>query len=105
MVEELNRLNCENKRLNETLTNMCENYEAMQKHLSQLMNQDFENQTQQSRKRKFGIKGININNECSNVTDDESLIKRSCRDVSSPNKAYKVLFKTEAFNNSLVSFL
>ncbi|CAJ2675099.1 unnamed protein product [Trifolium pratense] len=112
MVEELHRLNCENKRLSETLSNMCENYEAMQKQLNQLMNQNCETQThEESRKRKaesedcnnmFGtIKGINvINNECSTTTDEESLIKRPCREISSP-KAYKVLVKTEASSNSL----
>lgn len=112
LVEELHRLSSENKRLNETLTNMCENYETMQKQLNQLMNQNFEHQTQQSRKRKAEsescinmfdtVRGINIinNNECSTVTDEESLIKRPCRDISSP-KAYKVLVKTEASSNSL----
>jgi len=93
---------------------MCENYKALQKQLNQLMNQNFEHQTQQSKKRKaesescinmFGtVRGINIinNNECSTVTDEQSLIKRPCRDISSP-KAYKVLVKTEASSNSLVS--
>lgn len=108
MVEELHRLSCENKRLNETLTNMCENYETMQKQLNQLMNQNFENQTQQSRKRKaesescINMFGIINNNDCSTVSDEESIIKRPCRDISSP-KAYKVLVKTEASSNSLVS--
>ncbi|WJX09730.1 hypothetical protein P8452_00533 [Trifolium repens] len=107
LVEELHRLNCENKRLSETLSNMCENYEAMQKQLNELMNQNCEHQTQESRKRKAESENCNnmfgtnrgINNECS-TTDEESLIKRPCRDISSP-KSYKVLVKTEASSNSL----
>ncbi|XP_045823288.1 probable WRKY transcription factor 40 [Trifolium pratense] len=108
MVEELHRLNCENKWLSETLSNMCENYEAMQKQLNQLMNQNCETQThEESRKRKAESENCNnmfgtinvINNECS-TTDEESLIKRPCREISSP-KAYKVLVKTEASSNSL----
>ncbi|CAI8605979.1 unnamed protein product [Vicia faba] len=103
LVEELQRLSCENRRLSETLTNMCESYEAMQKQLSQLiMKQNLENQTQ--RKRKFESEScMNMFGgvrECSNVSDEESLMKRPCRDVSSP-KAYKVLVKTEASSNSL----
>lgn len=111
-MEELHRLSCENKRLNETLNNMSENYEAMQKQLSQLMNKNLDYTTQQSRKRKaesescinmFGFKG-NINStECSTISDEESIFKRS-RDIASP-KGYQVLVKTEASNNSLVSFL
>ncbi|KAI5393678.1 probable WRKY transcription factor 40 [Lathyrus oleraceus] len=105
LVEELHRLSCENKRLSETLTNMCESYEAMQKQLSQLMmNQNLENQTQESRKRKIESEScMNMFGgvrECSNVSDEESLMKRPCRDISSP-KAYKVLVKTEASSNSL----
>lgn len=82
LVEELHRLSSENKRLNETLTNMCENYDTMQKQLNQLMNQNFENQTQQSRKRKaesescinmFGsVRGININNNNNNDNNNNN---------------------------------
>nr|QFI57451.1 WRKY56 [Glycyrrhiza glabra] len=93
---------------------MCENYQAMQNQLSQLMNKNFEHPTtQQSRKRKAdqgeigcinkfgGIRGnvVNTVDQCSTITEEESLIKRPM-DIISP-KVYKVLVKTEATNNSL----
>ncbi|KAJ1381475.1 hypothetical protein SESBI_45129, partial [Sesbania bispinosa] len=106
LVEELHRLSCENKKLSETLSHMCENYQAMQKQLTQLINKNFEHPT---RKRKaegencsvnmIGIRG-NINTECSTITitEDEPLIKRP--NITSP-KVSKVLVKTEASNTSL----
>ena len=97
------------------LTHVCENYRAMQKHLSQLMNTDSERDPiTQSRKRKaesenctsmLGFSGRNNNistHECSTSTEEESF-KRPKDMIISPNKVSKVLVKTDASDNSLVS--
>ncbi|KAK7321545.1 hypothetical protein VNO77_32302 [Canavalia gladiata] len=108
LVEELRRLSGENKRLTETLTNMCENYQDLQKQLRQLMNTNFEQDLTQSKKRKtesencankFGIRGMINNTECSSITEEESFKKY--RDITSSPKLSKVLAKTEASNTSL----
>lgn len=84
---------------------MCENYKAMQKNLSQLMNTNFEKDPTQSRKRKpeseNWINMFGSIRDCNTIIEDESL-KRSM-DITTP-KVSKVLVKTEASNNSLVSF-
>ncbi|XP_061354320.1 probable WRKY transcription factor 40 [Gastrolobium bilobum] len=111
LVEELHRLNCENKRLTEKLTHLCESYQAMQKQLSKLMNTNFEQDPTQSRKRKadetescinmFCVRG-NINTECSStINDEDSSFKRHKDNIITSPKFSKVLVKTEASNTSL----
>lgn len=102
LVEELHRLSCENKRLTETLTHMCENYKVMQKNLNQLMNTNSETDPTQARKRKAESENCinmfgSIRN-CSTISEEE-LLRRSM-DITTP-KVSKVLVKTEASNNSL----
>ncbi|KAK7311041.1 hypothetical protein RJT34_08913 [Clitoria ternatea] len=110
LVEELHRLNCENKRLTKTLTHMWEYYQALQKQLSQLMNTNFEQHLIQSRKRKFQESEIcankfgfrdNINAECSSITKEESFKEYKDISLASAPKISKVLVKTEASNTSL----
>ncbi|XP_061365262.1 probable WRKY transcription factor 40 [Gastrolobium bilobum] len=100
LVEELQRLSCENKRLTETLNHMWENYLALQKHLSefsQLRNTNFEEEATPSRKRKVESEnGINLfGNEC----EEETLFKRPKHNTSP--KVSKVLVRTEASDTSL----
>jgi len=81
---------------------------VLQKQLTQLINTNFEQDQLESRKRKaesecctnrFGV--VNNNNgECSSITEDS--FKRY-KDFNSSPKVSKVLVKTEASNNSLVS--
>ncbi|CAJ1972395.1 unnamed protein product [Sphenostylis stenocarpa] len=106
LVEELRRLSCENKRLTEMLTHLCDNYMALQKQLTQLINTNFEHDPVESRKRKaegecctnkFGVVN-NSNGDSSSITEDS--LKRY-KDFNSSPKVSKVLVKTEASNNSL----
>ncbi|XP_025606575.1 probable WRKY transcription factor 40 [Arachis hypogaea] len=99
LVEELHRLSSENKRLTETLTHMCVSYEALQKHLTKLMNTSSDCYNHhQSRKRK-AESYENCNDE------EESLfIKRPNNIVhnnNNNNKVSKVLVKTDASDSSL----
>ncbi|RZB68450.1 putative WRKY transcription factor 40 isoform B [Glycine soja] len=88
------------------LTHLCENYKALQKQLSQLINTNFEQLDPiESRKRKAESdqwctnKFIGVNNaECSSITEDSF---RKYKDFNSSPKVSKVLVKTEASNNSL----
>ncbi|KAL2317982.1 hypothetical protein Fmac_031858 [Flemingia macrophylla] len=83
LVQELHRLSCENKRLTNLLTHLCDNYMALQKQFNQLIDT---NSDQDSRKRK-------LPHECSaNKFNDLN---------SSSPKVSKVLVKTQASNNSL----
>ncbi|KAL4564287.1 hypothetical protein LXL04_028347 [Taraxacum kok-saghyz] len=57
LVEELNRVSAENKKLTEMLTVMCENYNALQNHLTDYMSKnpapsDSTNNNNNSKKRK-----------------------------------------------------
>ncbi|XP_045806011.1 probable WRKY transcription factor 40 [Trifolium pratense] len=108
LVEELERLSHENKRLNEKLNHMCENYVALQKHLSQFSHTNFENElVTQSRKRKAESIENCMNKfgyaiaESSTVTTDhheETTFKHN--NINSP-KISKVLVPTDASNTSL----
>ncbi|CAJ2643645.1 unnamed protein product [Trifolium pratense] len=109
LVEELERLSHENKRLNEKLNHMCDNYVALQKHLSQFSHTNFENElVTQSRKRKAESIENCMNKfgyaiaESSTVTTDhheETTFKHN--NINSP-KISKVLVPTDASNTSLV---
>ncbi|XP_020237885.1 probable WRKY transcription factor 40 [Cajanus cajan] len=109
LVEELQRLNSENKRLTETLNHVCENYVALQKHLSefsQLRNTDVDKEATPSLKRKVesdnncvNLFGINAYTECSTTTEEESF-KRAKHNSTSP-KVYKVSVRTDASDTSL----
>ncbi|XP_020206663.1 probable WRKY transcription factor 40 [Cajanus cajan] len=95
LLQELRRLSCENKRLTHILTQLCDNYMALQNQLNQLINNtDFEQDPIESRKRKLAHESctIKFNAECSSITH---------KDFNSSPKVSKVLVKTEASNNSL----
>ncbi|WOH09950.1 hypothetical protein DCAR_0729411 [Daucus carota subsp. sativus] len=67
LVEELNRVNAENKKLTEMLTVMCENYNALRSNLMEYMNRNPEvtttdDSTTSSKKRKTTENTINNNN-------------------------------------------
>ncbi|CAI8599547.1 unnamed protein product [Vicia faba] len=87
LVEELERLSNENKKLTERLNLMCDNYIALQKHLNEFKSQ--ESVTTPSRKRK-----IECTESCT-TTKEETFI-----DNASP-KISKVLVRTDASNTSL----
>lgn len=110
MVEELQRLSSENKRLSERLSQMCENYNLLQKQLRQLVvntnnnnNSEKMEQTHQSRKRKADSENCMANNitECSTIISEEESYKRPKDHTTS--KVSKVLVRTEPSDTSLVS--
>lgn len=110
LVEELERLSHENKRLTEKLNHMCDNYVALQKHLSQFSHTNFENELAmmtQSRKRKAESIEKNCMNqfgyaiaESSTITTDHEETTFKHNNINSP-KISKVLVPTDASNTSL----
>ncbi|GMI91918.1 WRKY DNA-binding protein 40 [Hibiscus trionum] len=75
LVEELSRVNAENKKLTEMLAAMCESYNALQSQVMDLMSKNPEKELSPSKKRKsetnFGIVG----NSDSSSTDEDSCKK------------------------------
>ncbi|KAE9604259.1 hypothetical protein Lal_00001734 [Lupinus albus] len=102
LVEELHRLNSEKKRLTETLNQVCENYDALQRHLSQLREKDIEKEEVPLHKRKdcMNMFGISSFTECSTITEEESF-KRPRNNNNNSSKVSKVLVRTEASDTSL----
>ncbi|XWS11711.1 hypothetical protein CRYUN_Cryun37aG0022500 [Craigia yunnanensis] len=106
LVEELNRVNAENKKLTEMLTAMCESYNALQSQLMDLMSKNPEKELSPSKKRKsessnnndnnFGI----IGNSESSSTDEESCKKP--REEVIKAKISRAYVRTEASDTSLV---
>ena len=112
LVQELNRLSSENKRLSERLSQMCESYDALQKHLEEVMNKNSseEEAVQLMRKRKTTGNDNCLNmydiisgnyKECSTSHEEESC-KRPRINPTAP-KVSKFLVRTEASDTSLVS--
>lgn len=110
LVEELNRVSAENRKLTEMLTVMCENYNALRSQLMDYMSRNPEKELSPSRKRKSessnninnNANGINGNSESSS-TDDESCKKP--REGTIKAKISRSYVKTEASDTSLVSYL
>ncbi|CAJ1973642.1 unnamed protein product [Sphenostylis stenocarpa] len=107
LVEELRRLSSENKRLTERLNQVCENYVALQKHLSEfngMKNANFDKEGIPSMKRKVesencvNLFGVNAYTECSTITEEETF-KRP-KHSTSPNVS-KVFVRTDASDTSL----
>ncbi|XP_065619984.1 probable WRKY transcription factor 40 [Quercus suber] len=107
LVEELNRVSAENRKLTEMLTVMCENYNALRSQLMDYMSKNPEKELSPSRKRKSessnninnNANGINGNSESSS-TDDESCKKP--REGTIKAKISRSYVKTEASDTSLV---
>ncbi|KAK7410215.1 hypothetical protein VNO78_00824 [Psophocarpus tetragonolobus] len=107
LVQELQRLSSENKRLTETLNQVCDNYAALHKHLSefrQVKNANSDKETTASLKRKaesencVNLFGINSYAECSTVTEEDTF-KRPKHSLSP--KVSKVFVRTDASDTSL----
>ncbi|KAI4355826.1 hypothetical protein L6164_004563 [Bauhinia variegata] len=104
LVEELKRVNAENKKLTEMLTEMCENYNTLRSHLMEYMRK--EKESSQSKKRKSessnndgNLMGINGNSESSS-TDEESCKKS--REETVKAKISRAYVRTEASDTSLI---
>ncbi|PSR96838.1 WRKY transcription factor [Actinidia chinensis var. chinensis] len=110
LVEELKRVNAENKRLTEMLTVMCENYTALRNQLLEYRSKNPVAEQVVSRKRKVEstataatIHPTNniVNNSESSSTDEEYSCKKE-REEHVKAKISRVYVKTEASDTSLV---
>ncbi|KAL0016524.1 hypothetical protein SO802_003593 [Lithocarpus litseifolius] len=106
LVEELHRMSSENKRLTEMLVHVCENYNALQSHLKDLVkSKHTEQESMNSRKRKAdsdyhgNMIGINGNNECSS-SDEESRKRPKEETIKTKVKRFCVR-SSDTSNNSL----
>lgn len=108
LVEEMNRVSAENKKLTEMLTAMCENYNALRKQLTDYMSKDSEKEVSGSRKRKSessnnnnnNVNGVNGNSESSST--DEDLPCKKAREETIKAKTSKAYVRTDASDTSLV---
>ncbi|KAJ4822838.1 hypothetical protein Tsubulata_026090 [Turnera subulata] len=107
LVEELNRVSAENKKLTEMLTVMCENYNALRTQLMDYMSKHGEKELAgPSKKRKSESSNNNENsiavnrNSESSSTDEES--SKKPREEVIKAKISRVYVKTEASDTSLI---
>lgn len=108
-MEELNRMSSENKKLNEKLSILYENYNALQSHLNELIRKNSDYHPSNSRKRKAesedntnnNVCGINNKNHTESISSDEDSSKRTRE--SSKGRVSRVVVKTEKSDNSMVS--
>ncbi|KAH7547479.1 probable WRKY transcription factor 40 [Ziziphus jujuba] len=110
LVEELNRVNAENKKLTETLTVMCENYNVLRSQLMEYMSKNLaEKELTPSRKRKSessnnnstaNILAMNNGTSESSSTDEESCKKP--KEEPTKAKISRAYVKTEASDSSLI---
>ncbi|CAK9186830.1 unnamed protein product [Ilex paraguariensis] len=113
MVEELNRVSAENKKLTEMLTVMCQNYDALRNRLKEyvIKNPGTDQTTTASRKRKAESTTQNNNNNGHNIdaTNGNSESSSSEEDWSKKPKEEhikatisRVYVRTEASDTSLI---
>lgn len=107
LVEELNRVNSENKRLTEMLGLLSENYMALQKHLVNLTSENSEKELITtpviSRKRKAESEDAINGGNTESISSDEDSSKRP--QENSKTKISRAYFRTTASDTSLVSSL
>ena len=112
MVEELNRVNAENKRLTEMLTVVCEDYNELKRKLTDYMSSgatSINNGTQTSHpaKKRRTENLSNGNNKNSNVesssSDEEDSYGKPKELETVKAKITRVAVRTEASDSSLVS--
>ncbi|MBA0866162.1 hypothetical protein Goshw_018492 [Gossypium schwendimanii] len=112
LVEELNRVNEENKKLTEMLAAMCESYNALQSQLTNLMSKIPEKELSPSKKRKSESSNNNHNNNNDNYnfgitgnsessSTDEDSCKKPKEEIIKA-KVSRVYVRTEASDTSLV---
>ncbi|KAJ0680109.1 putative transcription factor WRKY family [Helianthus annuus] len=108
LVEELNRVSEENKKLTEMLTVMCENYNALHKHLAEYKNNNPapSDSTNNSKKRKpENPSNQIINNErgaSESSSSDEDSCKKPRQEQGMKAKIERVCYRTEASDTGLL---
>ncbi|KAJ6697739.1 WRKY TRANSCRIPTION FACTOR 36-RELATED [Salix purpurea] len=104
LVEELNRVSSENKRLTEMLGLLSENYMALQKHLVNLTSENSEKELITtpviSRKRKAESEDAINGGNTESISSDEDSSKRP--QENSKTKISRAYFRTNASDTSLV---
>ncbi|OAP15457.1 hypothetical protein AXX17_AT1G75740 [Arabidopsis thaliana] len=113
LVEELNRVSAENKKLSEMLTLMCDNYNVLRKQLMEYVNKSNiteRDQISPPKKRKsparedaFSCAVIGGVSESSSTDQDEYLCKKQREETVVKEKVSRVYYKTEASDTTLVS--
>ncbi|XP_074312731.1 putative WRKY transcription factor 40 [Silene latifolia] len=112
LLEELNRVNVENKKLTEMLTVICENYNGLKRQLTELMNKSASNNVGNViKKRKVENVTVAINNnnniparnnvESSSSDHEEDSCGKS-KDEAFKTKISTVAVRTEASDSSLI---
>lgn len=112
LVEELNRVNAENKKLTEMLTVVCENYNALRAQMMQLNNNNIKNTasevTEVSKKRKaepvtvINDNIVNGGNSESSSSEDESSCKKKIREEHIKPIISQAYVRTEASDTGLI---
>ena len=104
LVEELNRISAENKKLTEMLTILCEHYNSLQNQFMELVSKNAENEAATSKKRKADCEdytnmiGFSGNDESS--CSDEEACKKPKECIKA--KISRVYVPTNPSDNSLV---
>lgn len=110
LVEELNRVSAENKKLTQMLTVMCENYNTLRSQVMDYMSKNAEKELSPSKKRKCDSNnniGENNNNMLANgasessSTDEDS--SKKPREEKITAKISRLYVRTEASDTGLVS--
>ncbi|XP_073135087.1 probable WRKY transcription factor 40 [Henckelia pumila] len=113
LIEEINRVNAENKKLSELLTVMCENYNELQRRLKEYQTIKNSESDLISRKRKLpaestGINNFNhetnviINGSCESSSSDEDSCKKPTEGEDNKGKIWRTCVRTEASDASLI---
>ncbi|KAK9666518.1 hypothetical protein RND81_14G190400 [Saponaria officinalis] len=117
LLEELNRVNTENKRLTEMLTIVCENYNALKKQLNEYMTKSASNEVVGNAIKKRKVENntiVNINNHNNNtmarnnnnnVESSSSDEEDSCgkpKEEAIKAKISRVAIRTEASDSNLI---
>ncbi|KAJ4874383.1 putative WRKY transcription factor 40 [Raphanus sativus] len=110
LVEELKRVNAENKKLSEMLTLMCENYNVLRKQLMEYVNKSERDQTSPPKKRKSPARDDAVSSavigglseSSSTDQDDQYICKKQREETVVKEKVSRVYYKTEASDTTLV---
>ncbi|KAJ0231756.1 WRKY transcription factor 40 [Hirschfeldia incana] len=110
LVEELKRVNAENKKLSEMLTLMSDNYNVLRKQLMEYVNKSERDQTSPPKKRKSPARDDavssavigGVSESSSTDQDDQYMCKKQREETVVKEKVSRVYYKTEASDTTLV---
>ncbi|XP_074286059.1 putative WRKY transcription factor 40 [Silene latifolia] len=113
LLEELNRVNAENKRLTEMLTVVCENYNELKRQLADYMSKTSSNEVGNAiKKRKVENVTVAINNNINATTarnnvessssDEEDSCGKPIKEEAIKAKISRVAVRTEASDSNLI---